>query len=95
MNIFYNKNPRINRAIGYIILCIGFAVFGIGCMMYYKSDTSVVLGVIVCIIGVLLFVFSTIWMIKKVRCPHCNALLHLKLYPVSTCPYCGKRTDDV
>ena len=45
------------------------------------------------IIGGLMAAASVIWMVRKVRCPHCNMLLHLKLYPIDRCPYCGKSTD--
>ena len=82
-------NPRTAR---YIILLVGIIIFGTGCVFVNFENT--VSGIILCIIAVPVLIASVVWMIKKVRCPHCGALLHLRLYPISKCPYCGKNTDD-
>ena len=86
-------NPRTARMIGYIILFVGIIIFGIGCIFVNFENT--VSGIVLCIIAVPVLIASFVWIIRKVRCPHCGALLHLKLYyPISKCPYCGKNTDD-
>lgn len=84
-------NPRTARLIGYVLMILSCIVFGTG-----AACTGVwggVLSMLLIVAGAALFALSTIWMIRKVRCPHCNQLLHLKLYDISVCPYCGRRTD--
>lgn len=81
------KDPKINRIIGYVILFIGFGFVITG------TISGGIFLVIFYILGGLFVVASTVWMIMKVRCPHCGALLHLKLYNIDRCPRCGKSTD--
>lgn len=88
------NNPRINRIIGYLIMFVAFVPFTLGYKMV-SSGIMIIVGIVILTIGILLLCASVVWVFKKVRCPHCNALLHLKLYPISKCPYCGKRTDDI
>lgn len=45
-------------------------------------------------LGLITVAASVIWMVLKVRCPHCNKLLPLKLYNIDTCPYCGMNTKE-
>lgn len=82
------ENPNLNRLIGFIILFAGIILFGIGFAAPY-----IILKVLLCGVGIVLFVGSLIWDIKKVRCPYCNALLSLKIWYDVKCPYCGKRID--
>ncbi|MBQ3842966.1 MAG: hypothetical protein II820_09775 [Ruminiclostridium sp.] len=84
-------NPRIARTIGYFILFASCIVMGAGAACI--DVMGGVLTMIMLVVGAVLFAFSVIWMIRKVRCPHCGNLLHLKLYDISVCPYCGKSTD--
>ena len=88
------KNPRINRILGYIVMFAGFflvlkgshagtAPDGVNGYNYYVFGT-----------GLLLVIAAAVWMILKVRCPHCKRLLHLKLYSIDVCPYCGKNTGS-
>ena len=86
-----NMDPRLARAIGYAAMFGGFIVVGIGtaCFNILEGVVSLILYGI----AGLFLAFSIIWMIRKVRCPHCGQLLHLKLYDISVCPYCGKSTD--
>lgn len=86
-----NINPRLARAIGYAVMFAGFICVGIGtaCLNTFEGIKSII---IYCLAGVLL-TFSIIWMIRKVRCPHCGRLLHLKLYDISVCQNCGRSTD--
>ncbi|MCR5150907.1 MAG: hypothetical protein K6B52_06750 [Clostridiales bacterium] len=81
------KNPRTCRLIGYIILFAGFGFVIAGSIAGNTARTVLYL------IAGLFIAASVVWMIKKVRCPHCGALLHLKFYDISTCQYCHKRTD--
>lgn len=85
------KDPRICRLIGYVMLFMGFG-FVIGGTMCGGG----VPGIILYVIAGLFCISSLVWMIMKVRCPHCGALLHLKLYDISRCPYCHRSTkpDD-
>lgn len=87
------NNPKINRLIGYIILFIGFFLFYRGFKPVGVSDNIADADFVLLTLAVILLVGSTVWMIKKVRCPHCNKLLHLKLYNIDVCPHCGKSTD--
>ena len=89
------NNPSHNRIIGYLIMISGAITFGTGMEIAHMTGIIRLLGEIICVIGIGLFIASIVWMYKKVRCPHCGMLLHLKLYPIRKCPYCGKRTDDV
>ena len=89
------NNPSHNRIIGYLIMILGAIVFGIGMEIAHMTGIVRLLGEIISVIGIGLFIASIVWMYKKVRCPHCGMLLHLKFYPIRKCPYCGKRTDDV
>lgn len=86
------KNPRINRIIGYIILFIGFILFYKGFRQYGLDGSFNGKSITLIICASLFVVCSTIWMIGKVRCPHCGKLLDLKLYDISTCKFCGKDT---
>jgi len=81
------KNPKINRIIGYVIFFIACAMFIMGTM---SSDP---LRTVLYIIGGIIAAVSVVWMVMKVRCPHCGALLHLKLYNIDRCPQCGRSTD--
>ena len=84
--------PRKARIIGYIILFASFPFFGLaGCFLNIAGG---LLSMIFLVIGALGITVSVIWDIRKVRCPHCNTLLPLKLYDIRTCPYCGKNTDS-
>ena len=84
-------DPRKARVIGYIILFASFPFFGTGAVML--EIWGGVLSMLLFLVGAVLVTVSVIWMIRKVRCPHCGALLHLKLYDISRCPYCNKSTD--
>lgn len=84
-------SPRKARLIGYIILFASFPFFGMAVGL--KEVAGGLLSMLFIIIGAVGVIVSTVWSIRKVRCPHCNALLPLKLYPISRCPYCGKSTD--
>lgn len=90
-----SRNPNTNKLIGFAILFSGFVLFGIGWRLTKAVGIECILGYVLVVMGLVLCVVSTIWVIKKVRCPHCNALLSLKLSSVNTCPYCGRRTDDI
>lgn len=81
------KDPKVNRIIGYVIFFIacGFVIAG--------TTSGGILRVIFYIIAGLFTAASIVWDIMKVRCPHCGALLHLKLYNIDRCPQCGKSTD--
>ncbi len=81
------NDPKINRIIGYIVLFIGFGFVIAG------TVCGDILKIIFYVIAALLIAGSFVWMIMKVRCPHCGALLHLKLYSIARCPHCGKNTD--
>ena len=84
------KDPKINRFIGYVI-------FFTACIfMIVGTVSGGVLLVVFYILAGIFAVTSLVWMIMKVRCPHCGALLHLKLYNIDRCPQCGKSTrpDD-
>lgn len=87
------NNPKINRLIGYIVLFIGFFLFYKGFKLVGVSDNIADADFVLLALAAGFLVGSTVWMIKKVRCPHCNWLLHLKLYNIDVCPHCGKSTD--
>jgi len=81
------KDPKINRIIGYVI-------FLAACIFFIMGTVSGgPLMIVFYIIGGVIAAASVVWMIMKVRCPHCGALLHLKLYNIDRCPVCGKSTD--
>ena len=87
-----NMHPRLARAIGYALMFTGFICVGIG-TAYLNTNKGIVSVILYCLAGILL-AFSVIWMIRKVRCPHCGQLLHLKLYDISVCQHCGRSTDS-
>lgn len=87
------NNPKINRLIGYIVLFIGFFLFYKGVKPVSLTDNIADADFVFLALAVGFLVGSTVWMIKKVRCPHCNKLLHLKLYNIDVCPHCCKSTD--
>lgn len=88
------KNPTINRMIGYIVLFIGFFMFYRG--FHYPTQEDPVNGHNPILIGIsiILIIVSFSWMLIKVRCPHCNQLLALKLKNIDFCPNCGKNTNS-
>ena len=87
------KDPKVNRVIGYIILFSGFGFLMYGTHYPTADDPYNGKNWFLIIISVVLMVYSLVWMIKKVRCPHCNQILHFKLYNIDVCPYCGRSTD--
>ena len=80
------NDPKINRIVGYVIFFIACIIFVLG------TVSGGPLKVVLYIIGGVIAAASVVWMILKVRCPHCGALLHLKLYNIDRCPRCGKST---
>lgn len=84
------KNPKINRVIGYIVLFIGFGLFYKG--LHASIDESGIDYFFV-VTGLVFVIASIIWMILKVRCPHCGGILNPKLTNIDCCPYCGKNTE--
>lgn len=87
------KNPKLNRGIGYIILFIGFTIFYKGFHAGTAPDGVNGTNPLVIAIGLGFVIGSLVWMIFKVRCPHCGKLLELKLYNIDRCPYCGRFID--
>ncbi len=85
------NTPQKCRRTGYVILFTGVVLFALG---LYPRNTGGKANVFLVIVSLILIAASVVWMIKKVRCPHCGALLHLKLYNIAVCPYCGKNTDN-
>lgn len=88
------KNPKVNRLIGYLILFIGFVIFYRGAQPVSVTDNPADANFFLIAVSFVFIVGSIVWMVKKVRCPHCNHLLHLKLYNIDVCPNCGKSTDS-
>ena len=88
---YMKDNPNINRTIGYVILFIGFILFYKG--FHYPTQEDPLNGHNIFLIGisVIMMIVSMVWMLLKVRCPHCHKLLNLKLYHIDVCPYCGKK----
>ena len=74
----------------YLIMFAGFLPFGIGSAV---MESMMWLSVILYILGGVILTFSLIYGIKNVRCPHCGQMQSLKLWPITTCPYCKKRVD--
>ena len=87
------RDPKINRIIGYVVLFIGFLIWYKGFHSSTESDPINGHDPLLIGISVAVIISSVVWMILKVRCPHCNKLLTLKLGNIDVCPYCGKRTD--
>ena len=85
------RNPRTARLIGYVIFFASVPLFGFAAVL--TEVWGGLLSMLLLVAGGVLFAFSIVWMIRKVRCPHCGQLLHLKLYDIRRCPYCGKNTD--
>ena len=88
------KNPKINRIIGYVVLFIGFFVFYKGFHSATAADPVNGLNPLLICISLVLIIGAFVWVILKVRCPHCGKLLNIKLGNIDICPHCGKRTDD-
>ena len=87
------KNPKVNRLIGYIVMFIGFFLWYKG--FHASTPSDPVNGRDPFLIGfsLMLVIGAFVWMLFKVRCPHCNKLLNLKLGNIDRCPHCGSRTD--
>ena len=84
-------SPRLARVIAYILMFASFPCFGFA--MAFSDVMGGLVSMVLLVVGALLFTASVIWALRKVRCPHCNALLPLKLYDIRVCPYCKKSTD--
>ncbi|MBR6336381.1 MAG: hypothetical protein IKR76_01470 [Ruminococcus sp.] len=84
------KDPNKAKGIMYVIMFAGFVPFGIGSA--FMEDIPW-LAVIFFLLGGALFIASLVYGIKNVRCPHCGQIQNLKLWPITTCPYCKKRVD--
>lgn len=88
------RNPKTNRWIGYIILFIGFTIFYKGFHAGTAPDGVNGTNSFIIAVGLVFVISSFVWMILKVRCPHCGKLLELKLYNIDRCPHCGRYTDE-
>lgn len=86
------KNPRINRLLGYVVMFIGFIVFYKGNHAGTAPNGVDGYDYPTIVMGLLLVIAAFVWMFLKVRCPHCNGLLNLKLGNIDVCPHCGKET---
>lgn len=84
------NNPRVNRIIGYIVMFIGFYVVYKGNHTGIASNGRNSYDYITIGIGLILVIASFVWMIFKVRCPHCDGLLDIRLKNIDVCPHCGK-----
>ena len=84
------KDPNHAKGILYLILFASFVPFGVGAAF---MESMVWLSVILYVAGGALMIVSLVYGIKNVRCPHCGQLQNLKLWPITTCPYCKKRVD--
>ncbi len=82
------KNPNRSRKIMFIIMFAGLLLFGIAAYGERSTTDYVKMG-----IGVIIIIYSTIYGVRNVRCPYCNALLSLKIMHNFKCPYCGKKID--
>ena len=89
-----SNNPNTNKIIGYVILFIGFVFFAVGWRIKNTVGIGRLFGYVLIIIGLALCVAATVWVVKKVRCPHCNALLSLKMKSEHICPYCHEKIDN-
>ncbi len=85
------NTPRKCRRTGHVIMFTGIVLFALG---LYPRNFGGKANVFLVILSLIIIAASVVWMIKKVRCPHCGALLHLKMYNIDVCPYCGKNTDN-
>lgn len=83
------KDPKVNRLIGYVVLFIGFGFFYKGFHTTTDASSIDLFGVV---IGLIFVVTSIIWMVSKVRCPHCGGILDPRLTNIDYCPNCGKST---
>lgn len=88
------KNPKLNRLIGYIIMFIGFNIFYKGFHTGTAPNGVDGTDVVIIAVGLIFVIAAFVWMFFKVRCPHCNGLLNLKLGNIDMCPYCGESTED-
>lgn len=89
------KKPGVNRVIGYVILFIGFWLFYKGFHFSTVEDPVNGHNPTYIAISIVLIIISFVWMILKVRCPHCGELLSIKLRNIDHCPYCGKNTWNI
>lgn len=86
------KNPHMNRILGYIVMFIGFYVFYKGAHAGTAPNGIDGYDYFVLGMGLILVIAAFVWMFLKVRCPHCNGILNLKLGNIDVCPHCGKQT---
>ncbi len=88
------KKPKINRIIGYVVLFIGFFVFYKGFHSPTAADPVNGQNPLLICISLILIIGAFVWLVLKVRCPHCSKLLNIKLGNIDVCPHCGKNTDN-
>ena len=86
------KSPKINRLIGYVTMFIGFITFYKGFHSFTESDSINGHDPLLIGVSIVIIVASFVWLIVKVRCPHCHKLLDIRLTNIDKCPYCGKST---
>ena len=84
------KDPNHAKGIMYLIFFASFVPFGVGAAF---MESMMWLSIILYVAGGALMIFSLVYGIKNVRCPHCGQLQNFKLWPITTCPYCKKRVD--
>ena len=87
------KNPTTNKIIGYIVLFIGFILFYKG--FHYPTPEDPVNGhsIPLIVFSIVLVIAAFVWMVVKVRCPHCGGILSPKIESIERCPHCGRNTN--
>ena len=83
------KSRNHYRGIMFLILFSGLGVIALGTLLVPVAWLRYVIWGV----GIALCVYSTVYGVKRVRCPHCHALLSLKLTHTVRCPYCHEYVD--
>lgn len=86
------KDPRVNKIIGYIILAVGLYFVYKGSHYPTEEDPYNGKNYYLLALSAVFLISSLVWMIKKVRCPHCGCILNLKIANIDRCPQCHKKT---
>lgn len=78
---------RVHYLIGVILFFLGLGVMG--SVTYDAYGTPDPVG---SFLGAVIAVAGLIWVMWKVRCPHCNKMIFKRIGVYDVCPYCNNST---
>lgn len=87
------RDPRHNRIAGCIMTAGGLLLMMRAPRYPTAEDPYNGKNWFLIVLSAAVLIWSVIWMVKTVRCPHCHQILNLKISNIDICPGCGNPVD--